>query len=200
MVHVYKQGLFAFAADDHEVDAPIASGSYDAARESVELSVDASAMKVLDPKLAPGRRDTVQSNMSGPQVLDVGKYPTITFRSTKLEAGAPGHLSVTGDLTLHGQTHAIVVDVIQADATHFMGQAAVRQSDFGITPIKIAGGTVRVKDDVKVVFDIALLQRSTATGALRLEKLSVFELVRQMLLVGLRVRKIVGVLVAPAVA
>jgi len=155
-VHVYKQGLFAFAADDHEVDAPIASGSYDAARGSVEVSVDASAMKVLDPKLAAGKRDTVQSNMTGPQVLDVGKYATITFRSTKLDAGAPGHLSVTGDLTLHGQTHPVVVDVVETDATHFTGQATVRQTDFGITPIRIAGGAVKVKDDVKIVFDIAL--------------------------------------------
>jgi polyisoprenoid-binding protein YceI len=157
-VYVYKQGIFAFAADNHEVDAPIASGSFDSAKNAVELTVDATKMKVLDPSMDPGRRETVQSNMSGPMVLDAGKYPTITFRSTKTETGESGHWKVTGDLTLHGQTHSIALDVTKIDATHFNGSVMVRQSAFGITPIRIAGGTVKVKDDLKVVFEIALNQ------------------------------------------
>jgi polyisoprenoid-binding protein YceI len=63
---------------------------------------------------------------------------------------------VTGDLTLHGQTHPITFAVTRVDATHFHGATTVRQSAFGISPIRIAGGTVRVKDDVKVEFAIAL--------------------------------------------
>ena len=155
-VYVYKQGIFAFAADNHEVDAPIASGSYDSAKPSVELSVDAAKLRVLDPKMAPDRRATVQSNMSGPMVLDAEKYPAIEFRSTKIEPAADGHWTVTGDLSLHGQTHSLVVDVVNDTEMHFTGSAMVRQTEFGITPIRIAGGTVKVKDDVKVVFDISL--------------------------------------------
>jgi polyisoprenoid-binding protein YceI len=48
------------------------------------------------------------------------------------------------------------VQVIKSDATHFKGSTTIRQTDFGITPIKIAGGIVRVKDDVKVEFEIVL--------------------------------------------
>ena len=155
-VYVYKQGIFAFAADNHEIDAPLIAGSLDTVSNVVELTVDATKMKVLDPSMPAGRRDTVQSNMVGPMVLDVGKYPKIAFHSTKIDIGASGHWSVTGDLTLHGQTHPVVIDVTKADATHFKGSVMVRQTTFGITPIKIAGGTVKVKDDVKVAFDIEL--------------------------------------------
>src|SRR4029077_15289737 len=77
-VHVGKEGLFAFAGDEHQVNAPIASGSFDEDRKSVELTVDAMKMQVLDP---PSRRGKVQANMLGPQVLDVEKYPKIAFHS-----------------------------------------------------------------------------------------------------------------------
>jgi polyisoprenoid-binding protein YceI len=155
-VYVYKRGLFSFLADDHQIDAPIASGSYDAAANSVEVTVDAAKMKALDPKLAPDRRATVQSNMTGPQVLDVAKYPTIAFHSTKIETVDASHETVTGNLTLHGQTHPVVLQVVKNDAMHFTGFATVRQTSFGITPIKIAGGAVSVRDDVRVEFEIAL--------------------------------------------
>lgn len=152
-IFVYKEGIFAFAADNHQVNAPISSGSFDRATKAVDVKVDATKMQVQDP---PSRRDKVQANMVGPDVLDVSRYPDITFHSTEIDAGGADHWTVHGDLTLHGQTHPIVFEVVQKDAEHFAGSATVRQTNFGITPIKIAGGTVRVKDDVKVVFDIVL--------------------------------------------
>ncbi len=152
-VHVAKEGLFAFAADTHEVVVPIASGSYDPAARVVELTVNAKEMQVQDP---PSRRDRVEANMLGPEVLDVEKYPTISFRSTATVVQDPTHWSVTGDLTLHGQTHPVTVQVDRLDLRHFTGSAVVTQSAFGITPIKIAGGTVRVKDQVTVAFSIVL--------------------------------------------
>ena len=155
-VFVYKQGLFAMFADNHVVNAPIVSGSYDAKAGSVSISVDATKMQVLDPSMPADRRAQVQANMIGDGVLDVAKYPTIEFRSTSIKTTGGSHLSVTGDLTLHGQTHPITLDVVHGDATHFTGSTMLRQTAFGITPIRIAGGTVRVKDDVKVEFTIAL--------------------------------------------
>ena len=152
-VFVYKQGIFAFAADNHEVHAPIASGSFDDATKTVDVKVDATRMQVQDP---PSRRDKVQANMLGTDVLDVSKYPEITFHSTQMDTADPATWTVHGDLTLHGQTHPVVFQVTRKDAGRYAGSAMIRQTTFGITPIKIAGGTVRVKDDVKVVFDIVL--------------------------------------------
>jgi hypothetical protein len=152
-VYVYKQGLFSFAADNHEVNVPLSAGSFNPAMQQVQLRIDTKTMQVLDP---PSRRDKVQANMDGPQVLDVDRYPTITFQSTKIDVSDPGHWIVTGDLTLHGQTHPIDVSVTTNDSTHFHGSATITQTTFGITPIQIAGGMVGVKDDVRVDFDIFL--------------------------------------------
>lgn len=153
-VYVYKKGLFSFMADDHVIEAPIARGAYDAAAGSVDVEVDAAALKVLDPKLSPDTRSQVQRNMEG-KVLDVERYPKISFRSTKIEQTGR-NLKIMGDLTLHGQTRPVSVTADQVDATHFAGSATIRQTQFGITPIKIAGGAVSVRDDVKVEFRIAL--------------------------------------------
>jgi len=152
-VYVYKQGLFSFAADNHEIAAPIVAGSVNSATGAVTLTVDATKMQVLDPKLGADRRAQVQGNMTGPNVLDVAKYPKIEFHSTKVAVDGT-HLNVTGDLTLHGQTHSIVVQAVKSDTGHFSGSVMVRQTDYGITPIRILGGTVTVKNDVKVQFDI----------------------------------------------
>jgi polyisoprenoid-binding protein YceI len=145
-VYVYKQGLFSFLADNHVIDAPIARGTYDSARRSVSIVVEAAAIRVVDP----------QSNMSGPQVLDVAKYPSIVFESTQIAGDDKGRWSISGNLQLHGQTHPVTFDAQSDGAGHFTGTATVRQSAFGITPIKIAGGAVSVKDDVRIDFSITL--------------------------------------------
>src|SRR5579872_4558829 len=101
-IYVSKQGLFSFLADNHVIDAPIASGSFDALHKSVHLVIDAAKIRVLDPHLAADKRSQVQANMSGPQVLDVQKYPTIEFQSTSIQGDAKGPWTVNGNLTLHG--------------------------------------------------------------------------------------------------
>jgi polyisoprenoid-binding protein YceI len=153
-VYVYKQGLFSFLADNHVIDAPIASGSFDAQRRRVEITVDAAKMRVLDPRLPADKRSSVQANMVGPQVLDAARFPTIIFKSTSIDGIGKGTWKVSGDLQLHGQTHPATFQVQSDGAGRFTGSATVRQTEFGITPIKIAGGAVSVKDDVRVEFEI----------------------------------------------
>jgi polyisoprenoid-binding protein YceI len=153
-VYVYKQGLFAMFADNHTVDAPVASGSFDEQHKAVRITIDAAKMRVLDPRLDAGRRAQVQANMLGPQVLDVQRYATIDFVSTSIDGSGKGRWMVHGNLTLHGQTHPISFPVQSDGAGHFTGSATIRQTDYGITPIKIAGGAVSVRNDVRVDFDV----------------------------------------------
>jgi polyisoprenoid-binding protein YceI len=155
-VYVFKSGLFAFAADNHEINAPIVAGSFNPAANTVEIEVNAAKMEVLDPSMPADKRAKVQAKMISSDVLDIEKYTKITFRSTSLKPVDKDRLTVAGNLTLHGQTHPVSLEVTRADAAHFNGSVMIRQSEFGITPIRIAGGTVRVKDDVKVEFQIAL--------------------------------------------
>ncbi len=153
-VFVYKSGLFSAFADNHVIRAPIASGSVSAdAPLGVELSVRSANLTVLDPGMAAGKRADVQAAMLSPVVLDTGQYPDIVFTSTAIESVGTNRWTVTGRLTIHGVTRPTMFSVEQRDG-HYRGTALLKQRDFGIQPISIVGGTVKVKDEVKVEFDI----------------------------------------------
>ena len=64
---------------------------------------------------------------------------------------------MSGNLTLHGQTHPVHVTVKQAGAGgRYEGAAKLKQTAFGIQPISIGGGAVKVKDEVDIAFTIVL--------------------------------------------
>jgi hypothetical protein len=155
-VHVFKSGLFRAFADNHVIQAPLKDGFLDdGASPRVEILVDAARMRVLDPGLSAQDREQVQTRMLGPEVLDVTHFPQIRFRSTTVQRVEPDGWLVRGELTLHGQTHVVALKVA-VEGGRYKGSASVKQTDFGISPISIAGGTVRVKDDVKIDFDMAV--------------------------------------------
>jgi len=157
-VFAYKSGLFSAFADDHVIRAPIASGSISAdAPLAVDVTVRSESLKVLDPKLAADKRADVQARMLGREVLDSGKFPDITFRSTAIEPAGAERWTVTGRLTIHGETRPATFSVVRRDG-RYRGSAALKQRDFGIEPISIAGGAVKVKDELKVEFDIVALK------------------------------------------
>ena len=153
-VYVYKSGLFSAFADDHIIDAPIASGTVaDAAPLSVALEVQAAALKVRDPNLSASKRAEVQARMLGPEVLDTARFPSIAFASSAITPAGTDRWTVAGRLTIHGQSHDVTFAATRANG-RYRGSVAVKQRDFGITPISIAGGSVKVKDEIKVEFDI----------------------------------------------
>jgi polyisoprenoid-binding protein YceI len=154
-VRVYKAGVFSALGHDHEIAASIAQGAVDTAAHRVELEVKASALQVRDPDASGKDRDQIQSTMLGPEVLDAQRYGQITFRSTDVEPAGPDAWNVRGNLMLHGETHIVAVQVHQANG-HYIGRSRFKQSDFGIKPVKAAGGTIRVKDEVQIEFDIQL--------------------------------------------
>src|SRR4051812_42217303 len=110
-IHVDKTGVFSFAGDKHEIAAPIASGTIDEKAGTVEFTIDARKLQVLDPQLDEKKRADVQKTMHSPAVLDSTKYPEIKFRSTSAAPAGPNAWTLTGDLTLHGQTHPVTVQV-----------------------------------------------------------------------------------------
>src|SRR5690349_13513907 len=78
-VRAFKSGLFSGFADNHEIQAPIASGMIDEAAGRVKFKVESGKMKVLDPQMKPARRQEVQDKMLGPEVLDSTRFPEIRF-------------------------------------------------------------------------------------------------------------------------
>jgi len=152
-VRVYKTGLFSAFAHDHEIRAPIQKGVFDEDKSTVEFVVDARSLRVLDPDISDKDRAEIQATMLGPKVLDSEKFPEIRFHSTEVNRPSEGRLILRGDLTLHGQTRPLKVDVERKNG-RYRGSAQLLQKDFEITPVTIAGGTVKVKDEVRVEFDI----------------------------------------------
>jgi polyisoprenoid-binding protein YceI len=155
-IHVSKSGFFSAFAHNHDIEAPIVSGDVQTAgSSSVELRVDARKLRVLDPELSESTRARIQKTMEGPQVLDADRFPEIHFLSNEVEAKGADHWVVRGTLDLHGQSHPVTVGVTFKDG-FYRGSAMFKQSAFGMTPVTVAGGTVKVKDELKVDFSIAL--------------------------------------------
>jgi len=156
-VRVSKSGALSMFGHNHEISAAVGSGKVDTGARQVELSVDASTLRVRDPEASEKDRAEVQKTMLGPEVLDVEHYKEMVFRSTSADAAGAGAWNVHGTLALHGQTKPITVRVTEK-AGHYSGQAALKLSDFGIQQIKAAGGAVKVKDEIRIEFDIQLLR------------------------------------------
>jgi polyisoprenoid-binding protein YceI len=152
-IRVYKTGLFSGFAHNHEVRAPIQQGVFDEEQQTVNLTVNARELRVMDPQSSASERSTIQGTMLGPKVLDSEKFQEIKFHSTRAEKVSVGKWNVEGELTLHGQTHNVNVNVEGAQG-HYRGFALLHQKDFGIEPISLMGGSVKVKDEIRVEFDI----------------------------------------------
>jgi polyisoprenoid-binding protein YceI len=157
-VRVSKTGAFSAFGHNHEIQAPIQSGEVNESdKPSVELRVDAHKLRVVDPEASDDTRAQIQKTMQGPQVLDADHFPEIHFQSISVEPKGQDHWIVHGNLALHGKDRPIAFEVSRK-GEHYKGSATLRQTDFGITPVTVAGGTVKVKDEVKIEFEIVLLK------------------------------------------
>jgi polyisoprenoid-binding protein YceI len=157
-IRVFKSGAFSAFAHDHEIQAPIEEGKItSSAPASVQLRVDSRKMRVLDPDTPADKRTEIQHTMQSAKVLDVEKFPEISYQSTTVTSRGEGHWEVRGNLALRGKKRPVTVDV-SLQGGHYRGTASLKQSDFDITPIRLAGGTVKVKDELKIEFDIVPAQ------------------------------------------
>jgi len=165
-VQVSRSGLLSALGHDHRIVAPVVSGHV-LCRESprAEIAFDARSLRVADGGLSDPDRERVQATMEGPEVLDAARYPDVVFRSTAIDAAGDGRWSVTGSLTLHGETHDVRGEVSLSDG-RYRGSTTFRLTSFGIRPPVVAGGTVRVRDEVRIVFDVVVRgATSTEPGA-----------------------------------
>jgi polyisoprenoid-binding protein YceI len=101
----------------------------------------------------------------GAQWLDAAQFPTMTFRSTKVELTGANTARVTGDFTMHGATHPLALDVVYngAYAGHpmdpharigFSGKGVLKRSDYGVAfGIPAPGTTMGVSDEVEIIVE-----------------------------------------------
>ena len=134
----------------------------DLAKSTVEASIDATT---VDTRVAD--RD---NHLKSPDFFDVAKFPTITFKSKKFEKAGEGKLKVTGDLTMHGVTKEVVLDVdgplpeVKDPRGNAKSGASattkINRQDFGVSWSKtLDGGGLVVSDEVWVTIELELKKK-----------------------------------------
>jgi polyisoprenoid-binding protein YceI len=124
------------------------------AKSSIEAAIDASTVNT--------RVQMRDNDLRSPHFFEVKKYPTITFKSTRAESAGAGKLKVTGDLTIHGVTKQVVLDVdaYSRPITDPMGKGlrmgasattSVDRRAFGITYMQGI-----VANDIQITLDVEM--------------------------------------------
>jgi len=163
-VRAFASGLLSFAAHNHTIAIRDFGGDADATYGTVEpaslnMRVKAASLAVTD-KVSDSDRQKIETTMRN-EVLETSKYPDIVFQSTKVSATrldeGKYQIRIFGNLTLHGTTRPVTLNArvdFGENEFHAVGEFPVKQSEFGIKPVSVAGGTIKVKDEVKLAFDI----------------------------------------------
>jgi len=129
----------------------------DATKSSIDVTIDAASVDT--------RVEMRDNDLRSPKFLDVQKYPAITFKSKRVESAGPGKLKVTGDLTIHGATKEVVLDVDGPSApikdmqgNPRMGASAttkINRRDFGVTTYPSAA----IGDDIAITIDVEMVKK-----------------------------------------
>lgn len=134
----------------------------DISRSTVEATIDATALSTRDDK-----RD---QHLKGADFFDVARFPKLTFKSKQVQPAGPGKLKVIGDLTLHGVTREVALQV-EGPATEVKdpwgntksgasATARLNRKDFGMSWNKaLDAGGVAVADEVTVNIELELVKK-----------------------------------------
>ena len=164
-IQVGTSGLFGAFGHDHSIEAQRVMGCatvdpHEVVHSAVKLEFPTANIRVIDPKDSEKDRAEVQKTMET-QVLHISEYPLVTFASTAVEpAGEANRFRVRANLTIRGKTVPVTIPVRLtrlANGTYRVaGEYSFKQSSFLIKPIQLAGGTVKVKDEVQTQFELFL--------------------------------------------
>jgi len=130
------------------------------ANSSANVNIDATSLDTREPD-----RD---KHLKSDAFFDVAKYPTMIFKSNKVEKNADGSLKITGDLTIRGVTKSVVLaasapkpaikDPWGLQRTAASASTRINRQDFGVSwNQKMDGGGVIVGDDVTITLDVEMI-------------------------------------------
>ncbi|MCE9673425.1 YceI family protein [Myxococcus stipitatus] len=140
----------------------------DITKSTVDATIDAATINTNN-----AQRD---AHLKNPDFFDVAKYPTITFKSTKVESAGEGKLKVTGNLTMHGVTKPVVLDVTGPAKeskdpwgnfrSGVVATTKLNRKDFGLTYNQaLETGGVAVGEEVSVELNLELQRKAAAAPA-----------------------------------
>jgi polyisoprenoid-binding protein YceI len=124
---------------------------------TLKVTVSAASLNVLDEMRDDDRREI--HRVMNQEVLETARFPEITFRSTKIVADKQNETlfrtRIDGDLSLHGVTNGMGFNAQVAfglDTLRAHGDFIVLQTDYEIKVASIAGGTLKLRDELKFTF------------------------------------------------
>jgi polyisoprenoid-binding protein YceI len=130
-------------------------------RSAVRITIQAASLEVQNDASDKDRGE--MKRVMDAEVLEVSAWPEIVYESTSVSAqgpvreGARFRVEMEGDLSLHGVTRPLKVPAsvaIQGEVLRANGEFTLRQTDFRIKLASVAGGVLKLKDELKFVFDI----------------------------------------------
>jgi len=137
----------------------------DITKSTVDVTIDVSTVDTREPD-----RD---KDLRSDKFFDVAHYPSITFKSKRVQQVSTGKLKVTGDLTIHGTTKEVVLDVEGPTApvkdpwgnvrVAVTATTKVNRQDFGVKwNATLDNGGVVVGDDVNITIDVEMIKQAPA--------------------------------------
>lgn len=165
VVQVFSTGLLSAFAHNPRINIQDFHGIVDFVRSggsldqvALNLRIRSDSLVVAD-NIGAKDREEIHSRMRS-NVLESDRYPQIVYESSRVTASGTGDrywAAVAGDLTIHGVTKNLSISArvaLNGDSLRASGEFSLKQSEFGITLVSVAGGTIRVKDELKFTFDI----------------------------------------------
>jgi len=164
VIRAFAGGFLSALAHDHNIAIRQFEGETDFTYGTVEpaslrMSIKAASLAVTD-KVSEKDRQKIESTMRD-EVLEVSKYPEITFKSDSVNAEKTGEAryqaKITGEIMLHGVSRPLTIAAqleFGDKVLRARGGFTLKQSSFSIKPVSVAGGTIKVKDELKITFDI----------------------------------------------
>ena len=152
-------GFSNYTARFTRFDAKLQLDTGNPAASSLSADIDPSSLELNAPP--PGFED----QLLGPQFFNVAQFPEMKFQSTKVELTSPNTARVTGDLTMHGETHPVILDVtfnggypgMSMDPHARIGISArgtLKRSDFGMGfGVPAPGSNMGVGDEVEILIE-----------------------------------------------
>jgi polyisoprenoid-binding protein YceI len=152
---VRHMGISTVRGEFKKVSGSAGYDTADPGKTSLDATIDATTVDT--------RVDMRDNDLRSPNFLDVQKYPTITFKSKRAEAAGPGKMKITGDLTIHGVTKEVVLDVdgptspVKDPRGNFhIGASAttkINRKDFGVN-----GAPGMAGDEISITIDAELIR------------------------------------------
>ena len=127
----------------------------DVSKTTIDVTIDTTSLNT--------RVEMRDNDLRSDKFFDVAKYPTITFKSKRAEAAGKGKMKITGDLTIHGVTKEVALDVDGPAGpvkdprgnTHIGASATttISRKDFGVSALPAMIG-----DEVQITLDVEMVK------------------------------------------